>query len=206
MCKPESNSTYYGTCPTISSVALHVYKFMTLQQEILKLVPENEETQELAQKLLPPAELIQLCLNIQNKQLALYAFDVFAWTSLSFLRCNTSLLEECWKNAANQDDWEAINQTTVAKGLTDEEILEVLKETALFQASRRCYGPGAETYEGGFEQVLPLRQESSEISSVEGILMQHRSFPDADKLMVTAIMFGSVATDATLEDGPSPME
>ncbi|MFS7921831.1 putative transcription factor WD40-like family [Helianthus anomalus] len=181
-------------------------RILKLQQEILKLVPENEETQELAQKLLPPAELIQLCLNIQNKQLALYAFDVFAWTSLSFLRCNTSLLEECWKNAANQDDWEAINQTTVAKGLTDEEILEVLKETALFQASRRCYGPGAETYEGGFEQVLPLRQESSEISSVEGILMQHRSFPDADKLMVTAIMFGSVATDATLEDGPSPME
>lgn len=181
-----------------------------MQQEILKLVPEDEETQELAQKLLPPADLIQLCLNYPNKQLALYAFDVFAWTSLSFLRCNTSLLEECWKNAANQDDWEAINQTTVAKGLTDEETLEVLKETALFQASRRCYGPDAETYEGGFEQVLPLRQESMEISmggsSVEGILMQHRSFPDADKLMVTAIMLGSVAAEGMLEDGPSPME
>ncbi|KAL8264476.1 hypothetical protein R6Q59_022606 [Mikania micrantha] len=184
-------------------------RILKLQQEILKLVPEDEETQELAQKLLPPADLIQLCLKFRNKQLALYAFDVFAWTSLSFLRCNTSLLEECWKNAANQDDWEAINQTTVAKGLTDEEILEVLKETALFQASCRCYGPEAEAYEGGFEHVLPLRQESLEVSmggsSVEGILMQHRSFPDADKLMVTAIMLGSVA-EATLEDGPSPME
>ncbi|KAI3804901.1 hypothetical protein L1987_26776 [Smallanthus sonchifolius] len=185
-------------------------RILKLQQEILKLVPEDEETQELAQKLLPPADLIQLCLNIQDKQLALYVFDVFAWTSLSFLRSNTSLLEECWKNAANQDDWETINQTTVAKGLTDEETLEVLKETALYQASRRCYGPESETYEGGFEHVLPLRQESLEVSmggsSVEGILMQHRSFPDADKLMVTAIMLGSVATDDILEDGPSPME
>ncbi|KAI3755663.1 hypothetical protein L1987_55468 [Smallanthus sonchifolius] len=185
-------------------------RILKLQQEILKLVPEDEETQELAQKLLSPADLIQLCLNIQDKQLALYAFDVFAWTSLSFLRSNTSLLEECWKNAANQDDWETINQTTVAKGLTDEETLEALKETALYQASRRCYGPESETYEGGFEQVLLLRQESLEVSmggsSVEGILMQHRSFPDADKLMVTAIMLGNVATDDILEDGPSPME
>ncbi|KAI3755660.1 hypothetical protein L1987_55465 [Smallanthus sonchifolius] len=185
-------------------------RILKLQQEILKLVPEDEETQELAQKLLSPADLIQLCLNIQDKQLALYAFDVFAWTSLSFLRSNTSLLEECWKNAANQDDWETISQTTVAKGLTDEETLEALKETALYQASRRCYGPESETYEGGFEQVLLLRQESLEVSmggsSVEGILMQHRSFPDADKLMVTAIMLGNVATDDILEDGPSPME
>ncbi|KAK9077399.1 hypothetical protein SSX86_005736 [Deinandra increscens subsp. villosa] len=185
-------------------------RILKLQQEILKLVPEDEEAQERAHKLLSPADLIQLCLDIQNKQATLYAFDVFAWTSLSFLRCNTRLLEECWKNAANQDDWETINQTTAAKGLTDEEIFEVLNETTLFQASRRCYGPEAETYEGGFDQVLPLRQESLEIStggsSVEGILMQHRSFPDADKLMVTAIMLGSVAAEATLEDGPSPME
>ncbi|XP_071736708.1 nuclear pore complex protein NUP133 [Rutidosis leptorrhynchoides] len=184
-------------------------RILKLQQVILKLLPDNEETQDFAHKLLPPADLIQLCLNVQNKQLALYAFDIFAWTSLSFLRSNTSLLEECWKNAANQDDWEAINQTSMAKGLSDEENLEVLKETALFQASRRCYGPESESFEGGFEDVLPLRQESMEVavgSSVEAILMQHRSFPDADKLMVTAIMLGSVVVDNGLEDGPSPME
>lgn len=184
-------------------------RILKLQEEIMKLVSDDEETQEIAQKLLPPAELIQLCLRYENKHLALYAFDVFAWTSLSFLRCNISLLEECWKNAANQDDWETINQTSAAKGLSDEEMLEVLRETTLFQASRRCYGPEAETFEGGFEQVLPLRQDSLEVSmasSVEGILMQHRSFPDADRLMVTAIMLGSVAVDTTLEDGPSPME
>ena len=180
--------------------------FYILQQEISELLPDDEETQDIAHKLLPPADLIQLCLKIQNKQVALYAFDIFAWTSLSFLRCNTSLLEECWKNAANQDDWETINQTSVSKGLSDEENLEVLKETALFQASRRCYGPESETYEGGFEEVLPLRQESLEGSSVEGILMQHRSFPDAGKLMVTAIMLGSVVVDAAPEDGPAPME
>ncbi|PWA97689.1 nucleoporin, Nup133/Nup155-like protein [Artemisia annua] len=134
-------------------------KILKLQQEISELLPDDEETQDIAHKLLPPADLIQLCLRIQNKQVALYAFDIFAWTSLSFLRCNTSLLEECWKNATNQDDWETINQTSVSKGLSDEENLEVLKETALFQASRRCYGSESETYEGGFEEVLPLRQE-----------------------------------------------
>ncbi|KAJ9551537.1 LOW QUALITY PROTEIN: hypothetical protein OSB04_015582 [Centaurea solstitialis] len=184
-------------------------RILKLQQEILKLLPDDEETQEIAQKLLPPAELIQLCLKIENKKPALHAFDVFAWTSRSFLRCNTGLLEECWKHAANQDDWETINQESMAKGLSDEEILEVLRETALFQASRRCYGPEAETYEGRFEEVLSLRQESSEVSmgsSVEAILMQHRNFPDAGKLMVTAIMLGSVAADEGSEDGPSPME
>nr|XP_043628339.1 nuclear pore complex protein NUP133 isoform X2 [Erigeron canadensis] len=184
-------------------------RILKLQQEILKLLPDDEETQEITHKLLPPADLIQLCFKIQNKQLALYAFDVFAWTSLSFLRSNTSLLEECWKNAANQDDWETINRTSVAKGLSDEENLEVLRETTLFQASRICYGPESETYQGKFEEVLPLRQESLESSvgsSVEAILMQHRSFPDADKLMVTAIMLGSVAADTGVKDGPSPME
>ncbi|GJZ72097.1 hypothetical protein Tco_0635948, partial [Tanacetum coccineum] len=64
----------------------------------------------------------------------------------------------------------------------------------------------SETYEGGFEEVIPLRQESLEGSSVEGILMQHRSFPDAGKLMVTAIMLGSVVVDTAPEDGPAPME
>ncbi|GKB74991.1 nuclear pore complex protein NUP133 [Tanacetum coccineum] len=181
-------------------------KILKLQQEISELLPDGEETQDIAHKLLPPADLIQLCLKIQNKQFALYTFDIFAWTSLSFLRSNTSLLEECWKNAANEDDWETINQTSVSKGLSDEENLEVLKETALFQASRRCYGSGSETYEGGFEEVIPLRQESLEGSSVEGILMQHRSFPDAGKLMVTAIMLGSVVVDTAPEDGPAPME
>lgn len=180
-----------------------------MQEEILKLLPEAEK-QEIGQRLLPPAELITLCLKSQNRELSLLAFDVFAWTSSSFLKSNTSLLEECWRNAANQDEWEKIHRISVAEGLSDVETLWKLRETVLFQASSRCYGPEAETYEGGFEEVLPLRQESSEVpmssSSVEAILMQHRSFPDADKLMVTAIMLGIVPVDPRFGEGPSPME
>lgn len=185
-----------------------VYEFVNcLQQEILELLPEGEK-QEIGQRLLPPVELIRLCLKSQNRELSLRAFDVFAWTSSSFLRSNTSLLEECWRNAADQDEWEKIHQTSVAEGLSDEETLSKLRETVLLRASSRCYGPEAGTFEGGFDEVLPLRQESSDVqmtSSVEAILMQHRSFPDADKLMVTAIMLGSLPVDSRLEV-PSPME
>lgn len=83
----------------------------------------------------------------------------------------------------------------------------------LFQASNRCYGPGTETFEGGFDEVLVLRQENMEIpnlkesgSSVETILMQHKDFPDAGKLMLTAVMMGSVEIDVRSYEGPSPME
>ncbi|XP_023747416.1 nuclear pore complex protein NUP133 [Lactuca sativa] len=169
-------------------------RLLKLQQEILKLLPEEKD--EIAHKLLPSADLIHLCLGIQNKKLALYPFEVFAWSSVSFLKGNTGILEECWKNAANQDDWEAINEMCVTKGLSDEEIMEVLKDTTLFEASRKCYGSERSCFEsGGFEDVMPLRQDGVEGASVEGILMQHRSFPDADKLMVMAIMLGSVVGD-----------
>lgn len=84
----------------------------------------------------------------------------------------------------------------------------------LFQASSRCYGPNAETFGEGFEEVLALRQENVDEplllrdsgSSVEAILMQHKSFPEAGKLMLTAIVFGSVQDDTGLEEGPLPME
>lgn len=177
------------------------------QEEILKLLPDDsEEKQIIGQRILPPHELIELCLAGENRDLSLCAFDVFAWTSSSFLKSNTSLLEECWRNAANQDDWEHIYQTSIIEGWGEEETFVVLRDTVLFLASRMCYGPKAATYEGGFAEVLPLRQESADISSsVESILMQHKSFPDAGKLMLTAIMFGSVEDDNVIE-GPSPME
>ncbi|KAI3497232.1 hypothetical protein L1887_39700 [Cichorium endivia] len=178
-------------------------RILKLQQEIAKILGDTEQKDEIAHKLLPSADLIHLCLGIQNKKLALYPFEIFAWSSFSFLKGNTGILEECWKNAANQDNWVAINEMCVAKGLSDEEMLEVLKETTVFQASRRCYGSGSES--SCYEEVLPLRQDGFEGGSVEGILMQHRSFPDADKLMVMAIMLGSVAGDGTI-DGVEPME
>jgi nuclear pore complex protein Nup133 len=60
---------------------------------------------------------------------------------------------------------------------------------------------------------LPLRKENSEVSaledldfSVEAILMQHKDYPDAGKLMLTAIMLGSVHDNSKVEENPSSME
>ncbi|KAL3510013.1 hypothetical protein ACH5RR_029414 [Cinchona calisaya] len=185
---------------------------LRLQEEILKLLPDSNEKQKFQNQLLPPVDLIELCLNNQNRVLALRAFDVFAWTSSSFLKSNSSLLEECWRNAANQDDWGRIYQLSVTEGWSDEETLRALQETVLFQASSRCYGPEAKSFDGGFD-VLPLRQENMELSyvkdicsSVEAILMQHKDFPDSGKLMLTAIMLGSVHVGAIVDDVPSPVE
>ncbi|KAK3010502.1 hypothetical protein RJ639_011771 [Escallonia herrerae] len=190
---------------------LQFHSFLPLmQEEILEVL--GDKKQKIGQRLLPPVDLIELCLKSRSVEVSLRAFDVLAWTSASFLKCNTSLLEECWRNAANQDNWEGIYQTSIAEGWSDEETLENLRETVLFQASSRCYGPEAETFEGGFDEVLPLRQENAElstpkdmISSVEAILTQHKDFPVAGKLMLTAIMLGSVQ-GGTTEEGPSPME
>ncbi|KAL8477953.1 hypothetical protein ACS0TY_030016 [Phlomoides rotata] len=184
---------------------------LQLQEEILRLIPDDEEKQSLARKLLPPIDLIELCLKIQNRELSLRAFDLFWWTSASFIRSNTSLLEDCWRNAANQDDWEKLYQMSIMEGWSDEMTSEKLKETILFQASSKCYGPDAETFDFKFDEVLPLRIEHSNLkdtsSSVETVLMQHKDFPDAGKLMVTAVMLGSCGVASSPhDDGPYPME
>ncbi|KAL7250062.1 hypothetical protein ACSBR1_012127 [Camellia fascicularis] len=187
-------------------------RILKLQEEILELFPDDEEKKNIGNRLLPPVDLIELCLKSQNRELSLQPFDLFAWTSSSFLKCNRSLLEECWRNVANQDDWEKIYQTSIAEGWSDDECLQVMRETMLFQASRRCYGPEAETFEGGFDEVLPLRQDNLELRtlkdtgcSVEAILMQHKDFPDAGKLMLTGIMLGVTQVDTGMEEGPTPM-
>ncbi|XP_016453974.2 nuclear pore complex protein NUP133 isoform X1 [Nicotiana tabacum] len=190
-------------------------KILSLQEEIMKLL-SDDESQNIRQRLLPPMDLIELCLKIQNRELSLRVFDVFAWTSSSFIKSNASLLEDCWRNASNQDDWERLYQASVDEGWSDEETLSILKDTILFQASNRCYGPKAETFEGNFQEVLPLRLENSEHanlknmgSSVENTLMQHKDYPDAGKLMLTAVMLGSVHSDTISimeEEGPTPME
>lgn len=139
------------------------------------------------------------------------AFDIFAWTSTSFRETHRKLLGECWRNAADQDNWNRLYQVSVAEGWSDEETLKHLRETTVFKASSRCYGEGAaETFGEGFDVVLPLRQENENVEgsslkdcggSVEAILMQHKHFPEAGKLMVTAIMLG-----VDLEDDPILME
>ncbi|KAI3424632.1 uncharacterized protein J3R85_010523 [Psidium guajava] len=186
-------------------------RILKLQEEIMDL--DIEAKQNIQQQLLPPDDLIKWCLKSGSAELILRAFDIFAWTSSSFRRFHKSLLEECWKSAADQDDWGKLHQASTVEGWSDEETLRVLRDTVLFQASSRCYGPEADTFEGGFEEVLPLRQENMEPSalkesgsSVEAILMQHKYFPDAGKLMLMAIELGSVRSGIDCEEGILPME
>ncbi|KAL2938670.1 hypothetical protein RDABS01_022119 [Bienertia sinuspersici] len=188
-------------------------KILKLQEDILKLFPDDIEKQKIGHCLLPPWELVKLCLRGETPELLLKAFDVFAWTSSSFRKSNKSLLEECWKSAVDQDDWEKLYQFSMAEGWSEEDTKRVLQKTMLFLAARRCYGPESEMYEGSFDEVLQLRQESSEVSlskdsvsSVEAILMQHKDFSDAGKLMLTALMLGIAQADTVGADGPIPME
>ncbi|KAE8690154.1 NUP133 protein [Hibiscus syriacus] len=184
-------------------------KILRLQEEIMEVLPTDDTKQHVEKQLLRPEELIGLCLKSGSKELALQVFDVFAWTSSSFRNSHRNLLEECWKNAADQDPWSQLYEASVSEGWSDEETLKQLSQTILFKASNRCYGPKAETIEDGFNEVLPLRQENAEVaglkdtrSSVEAILMQHRDFPYAGKLMLTAIMLGYVQGDEVkLEEG-----
>ncbi|CAA6667343.1 unnamed protein product [Spirodela intermedia] len=181
---------------------LHLLK---LQEKITGQLQDGEDRQQFS-NLLHPGKLIELCLKSQTQILSLEAFEVFAWTSSSFRSSNRSLLVDCWMNAADQDDWSDIYQSSVAEGWTDEAILQILKGTVLFQASQRCYGPQAEVYDGGFDEVLPLLKEDVEPTSfkdpgisVEAILMQHKGFLDAGKLMVTAIVMGKLGAGAVSE-------
>lgn len=179
----------------------------------MKFLADNGSTLN-GKQLLHPEKLIKLCLGVEgiNPELSLWAFEVFSWTSSSFRQMHKNLLEDCWKNAADQDDWNNLYQASVTEGWTDEKTLQILRQTMLFKVSNRCYGSQAETFGEGFEEVLPLSQEHLEThslkdsgSSVEAILMRHRDFPEAGKLMRTALMLG--AQDDNIEElGTSPME
>jgi nuclear pore complex protein Nup133 len=177
-----------------------------LQEEITKALPNGEARN----RLFRPEELIETCLNIQGRWTAIKAFEVFAWTSSSFRENHRSLLEECWRNAADQDDWDRHHQASTNEGWSEEETLQNLRNTALFQASKRCYGPTrVNTFDGDFAQVLPLRRENPEdsTSSVEDVLMSHKDFAEAGKLMLTAIMLGCVEEEGIVaEEFSSPME
>ncbi|KAG2307089.1 hypothetical protein Bca4012_083945 [Brassica carinata] len=181
-------------------------KLLKLQEEITKALPSDEKRNQLFR----PEELIEICLSIQGRWTAVKAFEVFAWTSCSFREKHKSLLEECWRNAADQDDWDRLHQASTNEGWSEKETLQNLKNTALFQASKRCYGPNrVNDFDGDFEQVLPLRRENPEdkTSSVEDVLISHKDFAEAGKRMLTAIMLGCVEEEAIeAEDLSSPME
>ncbi|KAJ4896910.1 Nuclear pore complex protein NUP133 [Raphanus sativus] len=182
-------------------------KLLKLQEELTKALPSDEQTRN---RLFRPEELIEICLSIQGRWTAIKAFEVFAWTSCSFRENHRSVLEECWRNAADQDDWDRLHQASANEGWSDKETLQNLKNTALFQASKRCYGPNrVNAFDVDFAQVLPLRRENPEdkTSSVEDLLMSHKDFAEAGKLMLTAIMLGCVEEEGIeAEDFSSPME
>ncbi|KAI5432662.1 nuclear pore complex protein NUP133 [Lathyrus oleraceus] len=189
-------------------------KILKLQEEVMKCLTSLEDKQLVDDRLLHPEDLIKLCLEGEEPELLLWTFDALAWTSSSFRKTHRKLLEDCWKKAASQDDWSKFHDAYTVEGWSDEETLQNLKNTLLFQASSRCYAPQSETFEEGFDQVLPLRQDNMETStlgdmssSVETILMQHKDFPVAGKLMLMAVMLGSEHSgDDRIEEGPSPME
>uniref|UniRef100_A0A1J3JRK3 Nuclear pore complex protein NUP133 n=1 Tax=Noccaea caerulescens TaxID=107243 RepID=A0A1J3JRK3_NOCCA len=182
-------------------------KLLKLQEEITKALPNDGETRK---RLFRPANLVDICLSIQGRWTAIKAFEVFAWTSCSFRENHKSLLQECWRNAAEQDDWDRLHQASTNEGWSDKETLQNLRSTALFQASKTCYGTNrANAFDGDFAQVLPLRRENPEysISSVEDVLMSHKDFGEAGKLMLTAIMLGCVEEEGVVaEELSSPME
>ncbi|CAM8954468.1 unnamed protein product [Rhodiola kirilowii] len=208
----KDSDTDHGT--TVRRIEADL-KLLKLQDEITKLIGDPDQMQIDADHLLRPEDLIKLCLENPSPEMILLAFDVFAWTGSSFRKNNKSLLEECWRVAADLDDWEKLVESSITEGWVDDETFRVLGDTMLFQAARRCYGPDAETIEGGFEEALPLRNEESTeegeprdiINSVESIIMQHKDFPDAAKLMLTAITLGGSGSHLeVIEDDPSMIE
>ncbi|KAH0867733.1 hypothetical protein HID58_074755, partial [Brassica napus] len=92
-------------------------------------------------------------LKLQGQWTAVKAFEVFAWTSCSFRENHKSLLEECLRNAADQDDWDRLHQAS-----TNE----------------------VNDFDGDFAQVLPLRRENpvDKTSSVEDVLISHKDFAE----------------------------
>ncbi|KAL5210845.1 hypothetical protein ABZP36_006468 [Zizania latifolia] len=170
-------------------------QILNLQEEIVQY--DTECTQDkYTSKPVRPSELIEMCLK-RDRELSLKAFQVFAWISASFRSSHRGLLETCWMNAADQDDWVNFSQESTSEGWSDEVIQEALQSTVLFNASRLCYSPDAVVYDGTFEEVLPVKKEDVHLRGLEGrclsveeVLMQHKDFPDAGKLMMTAVIMG----------------
>ncbi|XP_048571938.1 nuclear pore complex protein NUP133 [Triticum urartu] len=186
-------------------------RILNLQEEIVQHDPEYAQGKH-ASKLLPPSELIEMCMK-RGRELSLKAFEVFAWTGSSFRSSNKGLLEACWTNAADQDDWVELSQASVSEGWSDEVIQESLQGTVLFNASRLCYSSDAAVFDGTFEEVLPVRKEDvqargleAKCFSVEEVLMQHDAFPDAGRLMMTAVVMGKELSYAAPADEPVDMD
>jgi nuclear pore complex protein Nup133 len=160
---------------------------------------------------------VEVCLSSGKKDLILRAFDVFAWGGDVFRRCNKSLLEHAWLTAASQDDWVMMRQVSERDGWSDDQYLEALQNTALYLASKRCYGEYSECLGGTFGELLPLLHEEIEQEldfpsketdkpSVETTLMQHPDYAEAGEAMVAALRMGKCTVEVYERDLNDVME
>ncbi|KAH7276894.1 hypothetical protein KP509_39G025700 [Ceratopteris richardii] len=147
---------------------------------------------------LTPRQLVEICLKSDNRNLFLRLFHVFAWGGDIFRKSNRSLLEAAWLKAVDFDDWIMMRQVSERDGWSDEQHVEALHNTVLYEAARCCYSCFQKG--GSFENVLPLlceeTEEGVEFKSVETILMRHADFPEAGQIMIAAIQMGSSTEDA----------
>ncbi|KAI3902170.1 hypothetical protein MKW92_051961 [Papaver armeniacum] len=164
-------------------------KILMLQEVIVRLLSDNEEKQD-CDRLLPPGDLIELCLRVKSQNYHCWHLTYLHGPAPPFSKSSRSLFEECWKNAADQDDWGKLYQS--------------VERNCSLSRLQTSVGPEAETYEGGFEEVMPLQRIMSWLPwkdntglTVEGILIW----------MLTAINLGKLGAEMVVEeDGPTPME
>lgn len=143
-------------------------------------------------EMLSPRQLIEACMKLDNKELVLSVFEVFAYAGDDFRQRNKSLLENAWVWAADQDDWGMMRETSENEGWGDQQLLNFMYSTGLYQAARRCYGEGADArYGGPFEETLSLTSGDGAGLSVEVILMRHPDFSFAGQTMLTALKLGT---------------
>ena len=68
-----------------------------------------------------------MCLK-RDQELSLKAFEVFASTNSSFRTSNRGLLEACWINATNQDDWVKLSEASMSEGWATKLYKNLFKE------------------------------------------------------------------------------
>lgn len=105
--------------------------------------------QQIGLGLLRAWDLIELCLKRGSAELVLSAFDVFAWSSSSFWISNKPLLEKCWKNAIDQNDWKKLYDVSIAEGWRDEDTLLVLEKSVVFRSQGGATDPNLKPMKAG---------------------------------------------------------
>ncbi|EFJ27363.1 hypothetical protein SELMODRAFT_96126 [Selaginella moellendorffii] len=165
-------------------------------------------------EVLSPLQLVEACLNSGHKELVLRSLEVFALSGDVFRRGNKSLLEAAWLKLADQDDWLKMRQLSDEECWNDQQQYEALKATALYAASKYCYGGSAFVVGTPFEETLQLfreidassrRAEPGSAGSVNEVLTEHEDFPEAGEAMVMALRMGKGLELVAEEDNSMEM-